>query len=144
MASQYWLFYVLIAFDLILFGWLIWQELRIKRLLKGKDAKDLEDTIKNLTNDIDIFKKMSIEKRLKSSVSKVETVRFNAYADAGGNQSFATTFLDEEGNGVVISSLYSRERSAVFSKPIKNYNSLYTLLQEEKEVLDKIKPKESK
>jgi hypothetical protein len=62
-------------------------------------------------------------------------VRFNPFkgTGSGGNQSFATTFLNEENNGVVISSLYSREHTSVFSKPIKNGVSEYELSDEEKE-----------
>ena len=43
--------------------------------------------------------------------------------------------LDEDGNGVVLSSLYSRERMSVFAKPIKNNKSEYELTAEEKEAL---------
>jgi hypothetical protein len=44
--------------------------------------------------------------------------------------------LNEEGDGVVLSSLYSRERMSVFAKPIKNKKSEYELTVEEKAVLD--------
>ena len=39
--------------------------------------------------------------------------------------------LNEEGNGVVLSSLYSRERMSIFAKPIKNGKSEYELTEEE-------------
>ena len=45
--------------------------------------------------------------------------------------------LNEEGDGVVFSSLYSRERMSVFAKPIKNNKSEYELTSEEKEALKK-------
>ena len=45
--------------------------------------------------------------------------------------------LNEEGDGVVLSSLYSRERMSIFAKPIKNNKSEYELSAEEKEVLKK-------
>jgi len=45
--------------------------------------------------------------------------------------------LDEEGNGVVLSSLYSRERMSIFAKPIKGGRSEYDLTAEEKEALNK-------
>ena len=47
--------------------------------------------------------------------------------------------LDEEGDGLVISSLYSRERMSIFAKPIKNNKSEYELSMEEKEALSKAK-----
>ena len=47
--------------------------------------------------------------------------------------------VNEDGDGVVFSSLYSRERMSVFAKPIKNGKSEYELTSEEKNVLDKAK-----
>ncbi len=67
----------------------------------------------------------------------METIRFNPFPDQGSNQSFAVGMLDEDGDGVVFSSLYSRERMSIFAKPIKNGKSEYELTAEEKNVLDK-------
>ena len=58
-------------------------------------------------------------------------MRYNAFADVGGKQSFATAILSEDGNGVVISSMYSRERVNVYAKPINNFSSEYELSKEE-------------
>jgi len=49
--------------------------------------------------------------------------------------------LNEDGDGVVFSSLYSRERMSIFAKPIKNGKSEYELTEEEKEALKKAKVK---
>ncbi|NIT70429.1 DUF4446 family protein, partial [candidate division KSB1 bacterium] len=57
----------------------------------------------------------------------VGTVRFNPFKGTGGGQSFAAAFLSEHGNGVVISTLYSRERVSVFAKPIQSFASEYEL-----------------
>jgi hypothetical protein len=45
--------------------------------------------------------------------------------------------LNEEGDGLVMSSLYSRERMSIFAKPIKAGKSTYELTAEEKEALEK-------
>ena len=86
------------------------------------------------------------EERLKRSVQSVETVRFNPFKGTGdgGNQSFATAFINEEGDGVVISSLYSRDRVSVFSKPLKNHTSEHEMSGEEKEALEEAKKKLNK
>lgn len=116
---------------------------KIRRILRGKNAESLEDTIVELHKKIRRLESAKIhtdrylgdvERRLKKSVQSIETVRYNPFkGTSGGNQSFATAFLNEEGNGVVISSLYSRDRVSVFSKPIKNSSSPYELSPEEKE-----------
>ena len=47
------------------------------------------------------------------------------------------SLLNDEGNGVVISSLYSRDRTSLFAKPIKAGQSEFELTKEEKNVLKK-------
>lgn len=118
----------------------------MKRFFLGKKAKDLEETIVVLENNITHLKKArediqkdiaSINAKLKKSVRGVETLRFNPFPDQGSNQSFAIGMLNEEGDGVVLSSLYSRDRMSVFAKPVKNHKSEYELSEEEKEALKK-------
>ena len=112
----------------------------------GKNGKSLEDSIlaiKYGLNDYIEFKKDSIEylknieARLKRSLQAVETVRFNPFkgTGSGGNQSFATAFVSEKGDGVIVSSLYSREHISVFSKPLKKFQSEFEMSAEEKSVL---------
>ena len=48
-------------------------------------------------------------------------------------------FLNDEGDGVIMSSLYARDRMSIFAKPIKKGKSEFELSAEEKEVLDKAK-----
>ena len=78
-----------------------------------------------------------MENRLQRSIQAVETIRFNPFKGTGegGNQSFATSFLSENGDGVVISSMYSRDRVSVFSKPLAKFVSSFELMEEEKEVI---------
>jgi hypothetical protein len=131
-----------------LFGavWVFVTEKRLKRFFLGKKAKDLEDTIIILEDEIHSLKKAKadieaeisvINTKLKKTVRGLETIRFNPFPDQGSNQSFAIGMLNEEGDGLVISSLYSRERMSVFAKPVKNGKSEYELSTEEKEALSK-------
>ena len=128
--------------------WIITTEKRLKRFFIGKKAKDLEDTIIILESEIMKLKEARekiekdielINQKLKKSVRGLETIRFNPFPDQGSNQSFAIGILNEEEDGVVISSLYSRERMSIFAKPIKAGKSTYELTEEEKEVLKKAK-----
>jgi hypothetical protein len=130
--------------------WVVITEKRLKRFFLGKKAKDLEDTIVILETEINklnkakeiIEKEVSIiNKKLKKSIRGLETIRFNPFPDQGSNQSFAVGMLNEEGDGLVISSLYSRERMSIFAKPIKGGTSTYELSTEEKEALKKAEVK---
>ncbi len=148
------LFFVLIgiAIFFIVLGavWVVVTEKRLKRFFLGKKAKDLEDTIEILGTEIAKLDKArnNIEKeiavvnnKLKKSIRGLETIRFNPFPDQGSNQSFAVGMLNEEGDGLVISSLYSRERMSIFAKPIKAGISEYELSAEEKEALKKAEVK---
>lgn len=126
--------------------------IKIRNLLIGKDIKGLEEAflkIQSELKNITAFKQRSesaiknMDSRLKKSVQAVETVRFNPFkgTGSGGNQSFSTVFLTEDGNGVALSSLYSRDRISVFSKPLKNFSSEFELTDEERQALDKAKEK---
>ncbi|HZZ98746.1 MAG TPA: DUF4446 family protein, partial [Candidatus Saccharimonadia bacterium] len=45
--------------------------------------------------------------------------RYNPFGDTGGNQSFALSLLDAEGNGFVVTSLHSREHTRVYAKEVR-------------------------
>ncbi len=146
MPTQYIIFAVLALALIGLFVWLFLISKRLKIFFKGKQAADLEDYINTLNEKI---KKLEMEKedlqqrteklqnKMVSAIRGVGTIRFNPFKDAGGNQSFAIAFLDEAGNGVVISSLYAREKMSVFAKPINKFKSEFELTAEEKEAIKK-------
>lgn len=77
------------------------------------------------------------------AVQKVGFLRFNPFADTGGDQSFALALLDRENNGLVLSSLYTREGVRVYAKEIKNGSSTHQLSGEEKKVLEQAMKTES-
>src|ERR1035437_8929715 len=105
------IFFVLtgIAIFFILLGaiWIIITEKRLKRFFLGKKAKDLEDTIITLENDIAKIKnaKENIEKninkkntKLKKIIRGLEAILFNPFPDKGTNQSFAIGMQNKEGD----------------------------------------------
>ena len=64
-------------------------------------------------------------------------VRFRAFEDIGSDLSFAFALLNQEGSGVVLSSIFNREDSRVYAKPINQGQSTYPLTEEEKQVINK-------
>jgi len=129
---------------LLLVIWAILTEIRLRKFFAGKNGQSLESVIRDLEKELgrlggakeNIEKNLShIEKSLRRCVQGVGIVRFNAFADSGGNQSFAIALINEAGDGVIISSLYSREKVSVFAKPIINNKSEFELTEEEKEAI---------
>lgn len=139
------IFYALIAIIVLLIVWIARLEYLLKKMLHGKSGT-LDDSIANIKKDITYLRKYKevseeyiekMDERLRKSITGVKTVRFNPFkgTGSGGNQSFATAFVSENGDGVVLSSLYSREHVSIFSKPLQKFASEYELSAEEKDVL---------
>ncbi len=148
------LFITLTGSVLILFLWTVWQQISLHKLRKkqtvlfqGKKAKDLEKIILEQQQGLLSLNKQS--KRLfeitdalttasEINLSKVGMVRFNPFKNLGGNQSFAVAFLNNQANGLVISSIYSEEGSRFYAKTILQGKSLpqYPLTEEEQEAIN--------
>ena len=53
---------------------------------------------------------------------KISLTRFNPFNDLGGDQSFILVLLDDHHDGVIVTSLHSRDRTRVYAKPLSNGN----------------------
>ena len=76
-----------------------------------------------------------LEAASRLALQKVGVVRFNPFQDTGGDQSFAIALLDQAGTGIVLSSLHSRTETRLFTKPVTNGRSRYTLSDEEQDAI---------
>ena len=133
--------FVLVAVVIILF---IKVELRLRKLFKGSKADSLEALIAEVVGHVHALNDKTdsqseslkmLDARLQKHGRGVKLVRFNPFPDVGGNQSFAVAIVNKEGDGVVFSSLYSRERMSVFAKPITAGKSDIELTPEEASVV---------
>lgn len=84
----------------------------------------------------------NLKKENKFSVQKIGIIRFNPFKEVGSDQSFSVALLDGQDNGVIITSLYSRDGNRVYGKPIKNGKSSYSLSKEEETAIEKAKKSE--
>jgi hypothetical protein len=71
------------------------------------------------------------------AVQKIGMVRYSAFADTGGDQSFAVALLDREGNGALLNGLFHRTECRVYAKPVEGWRSRYSLSDEEEEAIRK-------
>ncbi len=143
--NQQILIYIIGALALAVSAWLIYLEIRLRRVFGGKKAGDLEDILRVVAKELqelhnsreEIEKYLeSVERRLRHSVQYVGIVRFNPFQDAGGDQSFSIALMDEKKNGIVVSSLYGRENSRIYAKPLENASSKYQLAKEELQAIE--------
>jgi hypothetical protein len=54
-----------------------------------------------------------------AAISRIGLIRFDAFEDAGGAQSFALALVDDDGDGIVLTSLHSRSTTRVYVKAIR-------------------------
>jgi len=142
----------LAAVAIIVFLLLIWNialQISLSKLKKknaeiyaGNKARNLEEVIlqqsKNLkTLDKDIQELYNISNQINNLASrgihKAAMVRFNPFKEVGGDQSFAIALLNGKNNGLVISSLYTREGTRIYAKSITAGSSDKHPLTEEEE-----------
>ena len=69
----------------------------------------------------------------KNNNIKINVLRFNPFQDIGGDQSFVLTILNDNNDGVVVTSLHNRDITRIYAKPIKEgEGNNITLSKEEK------------
>jgi hypothetical protein len=60
-----------------------------------------------------------VRRRTGSAVSHVGLVRYDAFEDTGGAQSFSLALIDDDGDGVVVTSLHSRQATRLYAKAMR-------------------------
>ncbi|MBN2005005.1 MAG: DUF4446 family protein [Anaerolineae bacterium] len=62
-------------------------------------------------------------------------IRYSAYENVGGDQSFSVALVDGTGTGIMLSGLNTRDETRVYAKPLVQWRSSYTLSAEEQQAL---------
>ena len=96
--------------------------------------KKVKEDLKKTSKEVGVLKN-----NIQTTIQKIGITRFTPFKEIGGNQSFSIALLDKKDDGIIITSIYSKERSRMFAKPIKNGESTYKLSQEEEEAIQKTK-----
>jgi hypothetical protein len=72
-----------------------------------------------------------LRQRVSSMVRTVGFTRYDAFPDVGGHLSFSAAFLDEAGDGVVLSAINGRAETRSYAKPVRGGQSDHNLSEEE-------------
>lgn len=117
---------------------------RQSRLLRGTQGESLEEAIQRQLDSAGETR-VSIQQALQQGEDNTETlrqclqrvgmVRYDAFPDVGGEQSFSLALLDTGGNGIVLSGLHSRHDVRVYAKPIIANDSPVMLTTEERKAV---------
>ncbi|WP_461613556.1 DUF4446 family protein [Clostridium sp. Marseille-QA1073] len=119
-------------------------EKKYRRMMRGVNNKNLEELLLSYLDSIDDIKEKNDEvikicnttKALtESCIQKVAIIRYKAFENIGSDLSYSVAFLDANNNGVLLTSIYGRNESTTYAKPIDKGISRYDLSEEEERVL---------
>ena len=117
---------------------------RYKKMMTGVESGNLERMLIGHIDEVQRVKEQNtalevenkkISDLLQQALTRVGMVRFRAFEDMGGDLSYAVAMLDSHNNGVILSSVFGREGSQAYAKPIENGSSTYKLTEEEQQAL---------
>ncbi len=123
---------------------------RVSLLTRGEGGASLEHVIHSLTSDAAMLTDHAqkteaainnLDARLRQAVRGVAVRRFDPFQNSGGQQSFASAFLNEDGDGVVVSGIHARDGVRVYAKEVKKFASERELSSDEKSAIDSAKKK---
>ncbi|MBI4321637.1 MAG: DUF4446 family protein [Chloroflexi bacterium] len=141
----------LVAVTLGLVVWLLALHARVngmsrhyRLLVRNVDGGNLEQILeKHLSHLLETSVRVDdltaycqeMDQMVRRAIQRVGVVRFNPFGDTGGDQSFSIALLDNAGNGVVISSLFSRTGNRIYAKSIQSGQSRHPLTAEEEQAI---------
>jgi Protein of unknown function (DUF4446) len=130
----------------------VWAWLRVRRLREGQkvllggENADLVDFAVSLQGRIDDLHRavdevaaglVRVDRRTDDSVRNISIVRYDAYEDAGGNQSASLAVLDSQRTGVVVSAIQGRDYARIYMKELDRGRPSVALSPEEAEAVER-------
>jgi len=89
-------------------------------------------TLKRLARQVS-----ELEALARTDLSRVGFVRYDAFQDTGSELSYALALLNREGDGVVISSIYSRTDTRTYGKAVRGYKPAVNASEEELQAIER-------
>lgn len=117
---------------------------QLRNLMTGATGEDLESLLQTTISESQRAEQRcdAIEVRLAQLVDKTQgclqhvgMVRFDAFHDVSGQQSFSLAMLDGDLNGAIITALFGRQESRCFGKAVLGGKTQQQLSDEEENAL---------
>lgn len=137
---------VLLIWNIILTVSLSRMKGKYKKMMRGSSNKNLEQMMADYMTSIDTTvgrieilnrEMVHLKEQTDRCIQKFNIIRYNAFSDSGSDLSYSIAMLDNFNNGAIITSIYGRNESVTYAKPIENGSSKYPLSVEEELVLDR-------
>lgn len=131
--------------------WLARVTSHYNRLIKTANKKNLKSALEGIQKTLSLHEKKAtthtkkiadIQQTAKLHIQDVKLRRFNPFSDTGGDQSFILSILDANQDGVIITSLHSRENTRFYVKSvIGGEGENHQLSKEERKIISSKKRK---
>ena len=119
---------------------------RYRRMMEGSEGESIEQMLAAHTRAVNDVadeqlkterKFSSLEELVKSSITRVAVVHFDAFEKTGQGLSWCVAMLDRNNNGLILSSICGQESERSYVKPIEDGRvaSNYKLTREEEQAL---------
>ena len=144
---------MLVVVALVIAGWALLALRRIRRdllLARGDTsegsiiesvARHVEQT-STLRGEVAALQaQLKITQRdVSAALRHVAVVRFNAFDDMGGQMSFATAVLDDNGDGLLLTSIHGHTESRTYIKPVTARKADGRISPEETQAIEYARP----
>jgi hypothetical protein len=135
---------------LLVIGWLL-QAFRVRRLTRrlealtrNMDGRNLEETLVAHMETVDAASRRMdlleqavavLQAQIPGCLQRAGMVRYDAFEDVGGEQSFSVALLDARGDGILLTSVYSRLDMRIYAKSIQSGHASHPLSREEERAI---------
>ena len=136
------------AFSLVVSVLLLQQVGRLRRaydaLVDGDDRASFPDALAHSTagahalrRDVQVLREQvaAVRADVAGTLRHVAVVRYDAFSDLGGRTSFSAALLDDEGDGLVLTSINSRTEARTYAKGVQAGGSAQDLSPEERQAI---------
>ena len=98
-------------------------------------AQALPEDVEGLRREV-----AALQQATAGAMRHLAVVRYDAFGDMGGHLSWSVALLDDEGHGVVLTSIHGRSEARTYAKTITAWSSEVTLSHEEEEAVAHARP----
>jgi Protein of unknown function (DUF4446) len=83
---------------------------------------------------------LELDTKARTDLSRIGFVRYDAFDDTGSDLSYALALLNRDGDGVVLTSIYSRTDTRTFGKLVEGFKPVVSASEEELQAIDRARP----
>lgn len=109
---------------------------RLGSLEESRVAHD--ESLRNIAQRVAV-----LEAKAATDLSHAGFVRYDAFAGSGSGLSYALALLNRQGDGLVLTSIYSRDDTRTFGKPVAAFKPTVQASSEELEAIERARSLDS-